>query len=185
MNAVDTNIYVHALDADEPAKQAKAVELFDQLMLKPVETGIRSHPHAALSIDLHFPRRIRTEPFAGCEAFACSGLQCQRRRPLLYMFKPFDALVRHRPQRAVRNESEIAELRIPLVRLAARRREGMCAQFARDSPKPLIIRKPDRTVRRLMQERIAGRRAIAILVLLKLRLAAWQKQEWTLPSLYP
>jgi predicted nucleic acid-binding protein len=31
MNAVDTNVYVYALDADEPVKQAKAVDLFDQL----------------------------------------------------------------------------------------------------------------------------------------------------------
>ena len=31
MNAVDTNVYVYALDADEPAKQAKALELFDRL----------------------------------------------------------------------------------------------------------------------------------------------------------
>ena len=37
MNAVDTNVYVYALDADEPAKQAKAVELFDRLMQPPVE----------------------------------------------------------------------------------------------------------------------------------------------------
>jgi predicted nucleic acid-binding protein len=33
MNAVDTNVYVYSLDADEAAKQAKALELFDQLML--------------------------------------------------------------------------------------------------------------------------------------------------------
>jgi predicted nucleic acid-binding protein len=38
MNAVDTNVYVYALDADEPAKQAKALELFDRLMLQPSET---------------------------------------------------------------------------------------------------------------------------------------------------
>src|SRR5437879_367819 len=38
MNAVDTNIYVYALDADEPAKQGKAVDLFDRLMLQRAET---------------------------------------------------------------------------------------------------------------------------------------------------
>jgi predicted nucleic acid-binding protein len=38
MNAVDTNVYVYALDADEAAEQARAVELFDQLMLKPGQT---------------------------------------------------------------------------------------------------------------------------------------------------
>jgi predicted nucleic acid-binding protein len=32
MNAVDTNVYVYALDADEPAKQSKALELLDRLM---------------------------------------------------------------------------------------------------------------------------------------------------------
>ena len=32
MNAVDTNVYVYALDADEPVKQAKALELFDRLV---------------------------------------------------------------------------------------------------------------------------------------------------------
>ena len=38
MNAVDTNVYVYALDADEPAKQFKALDLFDQLMLQPADT---------------------------------------------------------------------------------------------------------------------------------------------------
>jgi len=38
MNAVDTNVYVYALDGDEPAKQAQAIELFDRLMLQPAET---------------------------------------------------------------------------------------------------------------------------------------------------
>jgi predicted nucleic acid-binding protein len=40
MNAVDTNVYVYALDADEPAKQAKAIELLDRLALKPVDSVI-------------------------------------------------------------------------------------------------------------------------------------------------
>ncbi len=40
MNAVDTNVYVYALDAGEPAKQAKAVELLDRLMLQPGDTVI-------------------------------------------------------------------------------------------------------------------------------------------------
>lgn len=31
MNAVDTNVFLYALDADEPVKQAKAQELFQQL----------------------------------------------------------------------------------------------------------------------------------------------------------
>ena len=38
MNAADTNVYVYALDAGEPAKQAKAVDLFDQLMQQPSDT---------------------------------------------------------------------------------------------------------------------------------------------------
>jgi predicted nucleic acid-binding protein len=38
MNAVDTNIYVYALDADEPAKQGKAVDLLDRLMLQRTDT---------------------------------------------------------------------------------------------------------------------------------------------------
>jgi predicted nucleic acid-binding protein len=38
MNAVDTNVYVYALDADEPAKQAKAIELLDRLALKRVDS---------------------------------------------------------------------------------------------------------------------------------------------------
>jgi len=33
MNAVDTNVFVYALDADEPVKQAKAQELFQRLTL--------------------------------------------------------------------------------------------------------------------------------------------------------
>jgi predicted nucleic acid-binding protein len=38
MNAVDTNVYVYALDAGEPAKQGKAIALFDQLILRPDDT---------------------------------------------------------------------------------------------------------------------------------------------------
>ena len=38
MNAADTNVYVYALDADEPVKQAKALELFDRLMLQAADT---------------------------------------------------------------------------------------------------------------------------------------------------
>lgn len=38
MNAVDTNVYVYALDADETAKQAKALELLDQLALNRSDT---------------------------------------------------------------------------------------------------------------------------------------------------
>lgn len=38
MNAVDTNVVVYALDADEPAKQAKAIALLDQLSLDPSQT---------------------------------------------------------------------------------------------------------------------------------------------------
>jgi predicted nucleic acid-binding protein len=38
MNAADTNVYVYALDADEPAKQAKALALFDQLMQERTDT---------------------------------------------------------------------------------------------------------------------------------------------------
>ena len=40
MNAIDTNIYVYTLDADEPVKQSKAVELLDNLALSPSETVI-------------------------------------------------------------------------------------------------------------------------------------------------
>lgn len=38
MNAVDTNVYVYALDADEAGKQAKALDLFDRLMIQRLET---------------------------------------------------------------------------------------------------------------------------------------------------
>ena len=38
MNAVDTNVYVYTLDADEPVKQAKAIELLDRLAQTPAET---------------------------------------------------------------------------------------------------------------------------------------------------
>lgn len=40
MNAVDTNVYIYALDADEPAKQAKAIKLLDRVALKPADTVI-------------------------------------------------------------------------------------------------------------------------------------------------
>lgn len=40
MNAVDTNVYVYSLDAGEPAKQAKALELLDRLVLQPADTVI-------------------------------------------------------------------------------------------------------------------------------------------------
>ena len=35
MNAVDTNVYVYALDTDEPLKQAKALALLQRLALQP------------------------------------------------------------------------------------------------------------------------------------------------------
>jgi predicted nucleic acid-binding protein len=38
MNAVDTNVFVYALDDSEPAKQAKAQELIDRLVQPPVDT---------------------------------------------------------------------------------------------------------------------------------------------------
>jgi predicted nucleic acid-binding protein len=38
MNAADTNVYVYALDADEPVKQSKAPELFDGLVLEAAGT---------------------------------------------------------------------------------------------------------------------------------------------------
>jgi predicted nucleic acid-binding protein len=38
MNAVDTNVYVYALDADEAVKQVKALELFDRLVLQSANT---------------------------------------------------------------------------------------------------------------------------------------------------
>lgn len=38
MNAVDTNVFVYALDADEPVKQAQAIDLLDQLIADTVET---------------------------------------------------------------------------------------------------------------------------------------------------
>ena len=38
MNAVDTNVDVYALDADEAAKQAKALELLDRLALQRADT---------------------------------------------------------------------------------------------------------------------------------------------------
>ena len=38
MNAVDTNVYVYALDADEPVKQAKAAKLLERLVQRPPET---------------------------------------------------------------------------------------------------------------------------------------------------
>jgi predicted nucleic acid-binding protein len=40
MNAVDTNVFVYSIDADEAVKQAKAVELLDRLMLRRDETVI-------------------------------------------------------------------------------------------------------------------------------------------------
>jgi len=38
MNAVDTNVFVYALDVDEPIKQAKARELFKRLSQPPIDT---------------------------------------------------------------------------------------------------------------------------------------------------
>ena len=38
MNAVDTNVFVYVLDADEPVKQAKAKELLKRLAQPPTDT---------------------------------------------------------------------------------------------------------------------------------------------------
>jgi predicted nucleic acid-binding protein len=40
MNAVDTNVFVYALDDNEPAKQAKARALLDRLVQPPIVTFI-------------------------------------------------------------------------------------------------------------------------------------------------
>jgi predicted nucleic acid-binding protein len=40
MNAVDTNVLVKALDADDPVRQAKARDLLDQLIGNPAETTL-------------------------------------------------------------------------------------------------------------------------------------------------
>jgi predicted nucleic acid-binding protein len=40
MNAVDTNIFAYAFDADEPVKQAKAQQLLDVLVQSPSETEL-------------------------------------------------------------------------------------------------------------------------------------------------
>jgi predicted nucleic acid-binding protein len=38
MNAIDTNVFVYALDSDEPVKRARAHELLERLMQRPAET---------------------------------------------------------------------------------------------------------------------------------------------------
>ena len=38
MNAIDTNVFVYAFDADEPVKQAKAQELLDRLVQQPSQS---------------------------------------------------------------------------------------------------------------------------------------------------
>jgi len=38
MNAVDTNVLVYCVDADEPAKRPKAIELLERLGQEPVDT---------------------------------------------------------------------------------------------------------------------------------------------------
>src|SRR5262245_24128632 len=38
MNAVDTNVFIYTLDADEAVKRAKALELLDRLAQQSVET---------------------------------------------------------------------------------------------------------------------------------------------------
>jgi len=43
MNAVDTDVYVYALDADEPAKQVKAQGLIGRLMQLPIVTLLLWH----------------------------------------------------------------------------------------------------------------------------------------------
>lgn len=40
MNAVDTNVFVYALDVYEPVKQAKAISLLNRLKPKPAETAL-------------------------------------------------------------------------------------------------------------------------------------------------
>lgn len=40
MNAVDTNVLVYSLDADEPEKQAKALDLLDDLRRSPSESPL-------------------------------------------------------------------------------------------------------------------------------------------------
>jgi hypothetical protein len=50
MNAVDTNVYVYSLDADESAKQAKALDPVDQLMLHRSDTVLILEPAPQMGI---------------------------------------------------------------------------------------------------------------------------------------
>jgi predicted nucleic acid-binding protein len=38
MNAIDTNVFVYAFDADEPVKQGKTQELLDRLVQQPLQS---------------------------------------------------------------------------------------------------------------------------------------------------
>ena len=68
---------------------------------KPVEAGVGSYPYAAFAIDQHLPYRIGAKSLPGSEAHS-RGIRCRLGRwPLVHMIEPAQALIAHRPNRAV------------------------------------------------------------------------------------
>src|SRR5476651_1550624 len=86
MNAVDTNVYVHALAADEPAKQAKAVELFDRLMLQPADTVL------VWQVAGEFLRQLRTWESQGRLSSAATEAAFHRFHAMFPMRIPTEAI---------------------------------------------------------------------------------------------
>lgn len=86
MNAVDTNVYVYALDADEPAKQAKAMELFERLLLQPADTVL------VWQVAGEFLRQLRKWESQGRLASAATEAAFHRFRAMFPIRTPTEAI---------------------------------------------------------------------------------------------
>ena len=75
------------------------------------------------------------------------GLGCW---PLVDMIEPPQALITYRPNRTVRGEGKVPELHIFFALFAGNVSDGS-AVWVDDAAEPMIIRKPDGTIRGLME----------------------------------
>jgi len=86
MNAADTNVYVYALDADEPAKQAKALALFDQLIQERTDTVL------IWQVAAEFLNQLRKWESKGRLAPAAVDAAFQRFRPMFALRTPTEVV---------------------------------------------------------------------------------------------
>jgi predicted nucleic acid-binding protein len=122
MNAVDTNVYVYALDADEPIKQAKAVELLDDLIRQPAETVL------LWQVAAEFLNQLRRWESAGRLTTAETATAFQRFRGMFPLHVPTEGVF----QRTFELRSRFSLSHWDSMLLAACKEVGVTKLFSED-----------------------------------------------------